>query len=73
MATTYKNMVKRLSRKYPEKHLFIIGNKPIYYPHDGGYFTKEYAVYVEEVDCKFNLSTHAQVEKYVDFLCSKEG
>lgn len=69
MNHTYKNLLKRLHEKYPEKHIDISPSYN-YYEHDNTYKTV-YLVYIAGVYCK-HIPTLKEVRLCVSYLCKKE-
>jgi len=67
---TYKKLIKKLQKKYPEKHI-LISSENNYYPHCKEYKTV-YMVYVSDTCCEYqpNLS---EAKLYIEYLCKKEG
>lgn len=72
MATSYKNMVNMLHKKYPGKHIEV-GPNYLYYDHDGGYFKTEYSFYIEDGENMLDIPTFAELEEIVRDLCEKEA
>ena len=69
MSPTYKELLKALHEKYPEKHIGVdLHNR--YFAHTDEY-EPEYSVYVEDVACKF-LPTLSEVKLFVEYLCKRE-
>jgi len=68
----YEKLLKKLNKEYPGKYLCIDVDHR-YFDHDGGYYTIEYSVYVEDEESYPDFQTFAEVEKYVQFLCKKGG
>ena len=72
LPTAYKRLLEKLHEKYPGKYIDIsTGHK--YFNHTGGYYKIEYSVYVEHREDHKYFPTFSEVEKYVQYLCKKEG
>lgn len=70
MHSTYKRLLEKLHKKYPEKYLSISSTYR-YFDHTDEYKT-EYYFYIEDMpEASKHLPTLAEVEKYVQYLCEK--
>ena len=69
MLPTYTRLLKKLHKKYPEKHICISVTHD-YYDHTDRCKT-EYYIYVADEVSK-HIRRLPEVEKYVQYLCKKE-
>lgn len=72
MHSTYKRLLEKLHKKYPEKHIDI-SKSYAYHDHSGVYYKTEYSVYVEDKESHQYFPTLLEVKKYVQYLCEKGG
>lgn len=68
----YKQLLKKLHKKYPGKHI-AISETCNCFDHDGLYYKAEYGLYVEGAREYQHFPTFKEMKTYINNLCEREG